>query len=80
MKEIFLKEIEDLFPQVLKQFAGNLQSELKIESMVANKITSVSAGQLEGAISPALRYFQLSGAMTGFIIGVINVIFFLFIK
>jgi uncharacterized membrane protein YheB (UPF0754 family) len=80
LKEVFLKEIEDLFPQVLKQFAGNLQSELKIESMVANKITGVSAGQIEKKLDPALRYFRLTGAITGFIIGVTNMIIFLLMK
>jgi uncharacterized membrane protein YheB (UPF0754 family) len=77
---MFMKEIEDLFPQVLKKFAGNLQSELKIESMVANKITSVSAGQIEKKLYPALRYFRLTGTISGLIIGVINMIIFLLMK
>ena len=76
LKEVFLKEIEDLFPQVLKQFAGNLRKELNIETMVANKITNVSAGQLEEALLPALRYFSLSGAITGLIVGIINLLYF----
>jgi hypothetical protein len=80
LKEVFLKEIEDLFPQVLKQFTGNLQSELNIEAMIVNKITTVSSGQLEKMLLPALRYFQITGAVTGLVIGVINVIIFLLIK
>ena len=77
LKEVFLKEIEDLFPQVLKQFAGNLREELNIETMVANKITNVSAAQVETALLPALRYFQISGAITGLIVGSINLLIFL---
>lgn len=80
LKEVFLKEIEELFPQVLTQFAGNLQNELNIETMVANKITSVSAGQTEKMLSPALRYFHLTAAITGFVAGLINMILFLIIK
>jgi uncharacterized membrane protein YheB (UPF0754 family) len=80
LKEVFLKEIEDLFPQVLKQFTGNLPSQPDIETMVTDKITSVSPGQMEKMFSPALKYFQLTGAITGFIIGVINLLIFLFMK
>lgn len=80
LKEVFLKEIEDLFPQVLKQFTSNLRSQLDIETMVVNKITSVSSRQLEKMVSPALKYLQLTGAITGFIIGAINLVIFLFMK
>jgi uncharacterized membrane protein YheB (UPF0754 family) len=80
LKEVFLKEIEDLFPQVLKQFAGNLQSELNIEAMVTRKITTVRTLELEKMFSPALNYFQLAASLTGLIIGLINLALFLFIK
>jgi len=80
LKEVFLKEIEDLFPQVLKQFTGNLQSELDVETMISNKITSVSAGRIEKMFSPAIRYFEVMGAAAGFLIGVINIIIFLILK
>ena len=80
LKEVFLQEIEDLFPQVLKQFAGNLQSELDIETMIAQKITAIPSGKLRRAFSPALRYFQFAGTITGFIIGAINVFIFLLLE
>jgi hypothetical protein len=80
LKEVFLKEIEDLFPHVLKQFSANLQSELNIETMIAGKITNVSAIQWEETLSPALRYFQIMGAITGFLTGVINLIIFFILK
>jgi uncharacterized membrane protein YheB (UPF0754 family) len=80
LKEVFLQEIEDLFPQVLKQFAGNLQNELDIETMITQKIAAIPPGQLERMFSPALHYFQLTGTITGFIIGLINVIIFLLLK
>jgi uncharacterized membrane protein YheB (UPF0754 family) len=77
LKEVFLQEIEDLFPKVLKQFVGNLQNELDIETMITQKITAVPPEQFERMFSPALRYFKLAGAIIGFIIGLINVIIFL---
>jgi uncharacterized membrane protein YheB (UPF0754 family) len=80
LKEVFLKEIEDLFPQVLQQFTANMQSELNIEGMVINKITNVSVVQLEKTLSPVLRYFQIAAAITGFIIGAINLVIFFITK
>jgi uncharacterized membrane protein YheB (UPF0754 family) len=80
LKEVFLKEIEDLFPQVLKQFSGNLQSELDIEKMVINKITTVRPASLEKMLSSAFSYFQFTAFLTGFIIGLINIVIFLILK
>jgi uncharacterized membrane protein YheB (UPF0754 family) len=80
LKEVFLKEIEGLFPQVLKKFAGNLQSELDIETMVAKKITAVRTVELEKMFSPALRYFQFASLLTGLAIGLANVAVFLIIQ
>jgi uncharacterized membrane protein YheB (UPF0754 family) len=80
LKEVFLQEIEDLFPQVLKQFSGNLQNELDIETKIAQKIATIPPGRLEEMFSPALRYFQFTGAIAGFIIGLINVIIFFLLE
>jgi hypothetical protein len=35
---------------------------------------------MEKMFSPALEYFQVTGAITGFIIGAINLVIFLTIK
>jgi len=80
LKEVFLKEIEELFPQVLTRFAGNLQKDFDIETMAARKIATVSASQIEKALSPLLRYFCLAGAISGLIIGCINLLTFYFIS
>ena len=74
LKEVFLKEIEDLFPQVLKGFTGNLKKDIDIEAMVAKKITTVSGDEIAKALDPALRYFSLAGAITGFVIGCANLL------
>ena len=84
LKEVFLKEIEDLFPQVMKQFAGNLKSELNIEQMVVTKIIRhlrrtdwnqrfIRTWQKNSAIA------ALSGAAIGLLIGVIQLVIILLI-
>ena len=42
LKTVFMKEIEDLFPQVMQQFAGELKNDLNIEQMVVSKINNIS--------------------------------------
>jgi uncharacterized membrane protein YheB (UPF0754 family) len=78
LKEIFLKEIEDMFPKVLSHFAGNLQNDFDIETMVTNKINTVSPAQIEKVLAPALRYLGLVGLITGFIIGAVNAVIVFF--
>jgi uncharacterized membrane protein YheB (UPF0754 family) len=80
LKEVFLKEIEELFPQVLSQFAGNIQNELDIETMVADKIKSVPIGQMKKGFAPALKYFGLVAIISGFIIGLVNLGIFLLLN
>src|SRR6266496_334031 len=38
LKEVFMQEIETIFPEVMKQFAGNLKNELDLEEIVIKKV------------------------------------------
>ncbi|MDP4262087.1 MAG: DUF445 domain-containing protein [Bacteroidota bacterium] len=80
LKEVFLKEIENIFPQVLKRFAGDLQSKLNIGELVTEKVKGIPAPQLENLFGPVLKYFRFTGAATGFVIGLINMIFFYILR
>jgi uncharacterized membrane protein YheB (UPF0754 family) len=76
LKVVFMQEIEALFPQVMKQFAGNLKSDLDIEQMVVSKISAVSNEKLESFIYKDLakefRNATLLGAIIGLIVGLIQ--------
>ena len=76
LKEVFLKEIEELFPHVLKKFAENLQTEINLENEVAKRINSIPLVQMEKMLLPALRFFSLAGAITGLITGLANIVLF----
>lgn len=71
LKEIFLKEIEELFPVVLEKFAGNLEQEIRVKEMVAEKLSSVPLSRLEKPLAPALRLFQVAAALGGFLGGLL---------
>ena len=81
LKKIFMQEIGNLFPQVIGQFAGNVRSELNIETTVVKKINAIPADRLNELLYHGLKKpvssFKLLGALTGFILGVIQVVIML---
>jgi uncharacterized membrane protein YheB (UPF0754 family) len=78
LKKIFMQEIATLFPEVMKQFAGNLKSELDLEHIVSSKVAAFSSDKLEDILyqimARELRFVELIGAVIGFIIGVVQVL------
>jgi uncharacterized membrane protein YheB (UPF0754 family) len=79
LKTVFLQELQTLFPQVMKQFAGNIQSEIDPGKMVAEKIAMFPPEKLEQMLAPQLRTISSSGAIIGFIAGLVQLLFTLLI-
>lgn len=78
MKGAFMKELELIFPQLMKQFAGNLKTELDLEHIVINKVSNFSSDKLEELfyqiMSKEFRFVEIIGAVIGFIIGIVQII------
>lgn len=78
LKGAFMNEIETLFPEVMKQYAGNLKTELNLEQLVVKKVTGFSSAKLEEilyrSLSKEFRQVGLLGALIGFIIGIVQVV------
>ena len=76
LKTVFIKEIEDLFPQVIQQFAGNVKNEMYVEKLVSSKIAALSALQIENLLyknsRKEIRVASLVGAAIGLLIGLIQ--------
>ncbi len=83
MKSVFMDELQQIFPQVIGNFAGNLEKEIDVEKLVAEKLGSMDAGKWKTAVKQKLgkqiNDFRLLGAVTGFIIGTLFVVLMLFI-
>ena len=77
LKKLFMQEIEILFPQVMKQYAANLKSELDLEQIVIQKVSKFSSDKLEEVLyqimSKEFRFVKIIGAVIGFIIGLIQI-------
>ena len=78
MKTAFMKEIETLFPKVMKQYAANLKAELDIGEIVIKKVSAFSSDKLEEILyqimSKEFRFVEIIGGMIGFIIGALQVL------
>jgi len=78
LKDVFMKELEILFPQLMSNYMNNLQSELDLEKIVTQKVSNFSSDKLEeilnAIMSKEFRFVEIIGAVLGFIIGVLQLV------
>lgn len=78
LKGAFLLELETLFPVLMKSYLGRLEKELNLETMVRDKIASISIARAEELVyrsaKKQLFQIQLLGAGIGFVTGFIHVL------
>jgi uncharacterized membrane protein YheB (UPF0754 family) len=84
LKAVFMKELEDLFPVVMKNYVANLRHDLDLERIVVEKIAGFSVDRLEEMLNEFLtkefRFVELIGAALGFLIGLLQIFLTLLIK
>lgn len=77
LKEIFMTELEAIFPVTLKKYMGNLQQELDLEKIVTEKVKAFSSDKLESILVQIMqkefRFVEIIGGVLGFLIGVLQV-------
>jgi uncharacterized membrane protein YheB (UPF0754 family) len=75
LKEIFIRELQVLFPQVIGQFAGNLRESIDVEKLVAEKINKAPLPHLiQDKLSSELNAVRVLGAVSGLVIGLLQVL------
>jgi len=84
LKEIFMKELEEIFPVIMKGYLENLQQDLNLEQTITDKLAAVQVKKLEAAVyqhaGKELQKAYLSGAAVGFLIGLVQVSLVMIIK
>jgi uncharacterized membrane protein YheB (UPF0754 family) len=77
LKAVFMKELEELFPVVLKNYVGHLREDLDLEQIVVDKIAGFSNDRLEAMLNEFLtkefRFVEVIGAALGFLIGLLQI-------
>jgi uncharacterized membrane protein YheB (UPF0754 family) len=77
LKAVFMQELEELFPVVLKNYVGHLREDLDLEKIVVDKIAGFSNDRLEAMLNEFLtkefRFVEAIGAALGFLIGLLQI-------
>ncbi len=78
MKSVFMAELKELFPGIMKSYMGNLQRDLDLEKIVVEKVKGFSSDKLEQILndimSKEFRFVEIIGGVLGFLIGIMQVI------
>lgn len=78
MKQTFIKELEELFPIIMKRYMENMQNDLDLEKIVTDKVAAFSSDKLESILyqimAKEFRFVEILGGVLGFLIGVLQVI------
>ena len=76
LKEIFMKELETIFPTVMKGYVKNLQEDLNLEQMILEKVESFTTRDIQTvvyqSIGADLNKTALLAGLLGFLIGLIQ--------
>ena len=78
LKTVFMKELETLFPNMIKSYMKSLESTLDLEKIVTQKVSGFSSDKMESILnqimSKEFRFVEIIGAVLGFIIGLFQVL------
>ncbi|MBS1654179.1 MAG: DUF445 family protein [Bacteroidetes bacterium] len=78
LKQLFMQELDILFPQVMKNYTTNLKADLDLEKIVVEKVAAFSSDKLESILyqimAKEFRFVEIIGAVLGFLIGLIQVL------
>jgi uncharacterized membrane protein YheB (UPF0754 family) len=84
LKTVFLAELEELFPIIMKSYVANLRNDLDLERIVVEKIAGFSADRLESMLNEFLtkefRFVEIIGAALGFLIGLLQILLTLLMR
>jgi uncharacterized membrane protein YheB (UPF0754 family) len=84
LKTVFMAELEELFPIIMKDYTTHLRNDLDLESIVTDKIANFSSGKLELMLNRILtkefRFVEVIGAALGFFIGLFQIFLTLLMK
>jgi uncharacterized membrane protein YheB (UPF0754 family) len=84
LKDVFMQELEGLFPVILQRYISHLREDLDLERIVVEKIAGFSNDRLEamlnGVLTREFRFVEVIGAALGFLIGLLQILITLLMK
>lgn len=77
LKDVFITELQELFPIIMHKYMHQLQNELDLEQIVIEKVSNFSTDKLEnilkGIMSQEFRFIEILGGILGLLLGLIQV-------
>lgn len=77
LKKVFVDELQELFPSLIKNYAASLKNDLDLEQIVTDKVKNFSSDQLEDILyqimAKEFRFVEIIGGVLGFLIGLLQV-------
>ncbi len=78
LKALFMAELEQLFPEIMKNYMGRLQEDFDVAQMVTEKLAAYPSAEIEKAAVEMLKAeftkIKLTGALLGLLIGLLQLL------
>ncbi len=78
VKGVFMKELKEFFPLLMREYMTALQHDFNLEQIITEKARRFSSDKLEKIVnqimSTEFKFIEITGAVLGFIIGLIQVV------
>lgn len=78
LKGIFMNELEEILPKLIRNYVRNLESQLDLEQIVVEKVSRFSSDKIESLLnqimSTEFRFIEIIGGILGFLIGIIQIL------
>jgi uncharacterized membrane protein YheB (UPF0754 family) len=78
LKDVFMTELETIFPELIESYMKDLESQLDLNKIVTEKVYGFSSDKMETILnqimSKEFRFVEVIGGVLGFIIGIFQVI------
>jgi uncharacterized membrane protein YheB (UPF0754 family) len=78
LKDVFMIELETIFPELIGSYMKDLESQLDLNKIVTEKVYGFSSDKMETILnqimSKEFRFVEVIGGVLGFIIGIFQVI------
>lgn len=71
LRTIFIQEISNLYPAIMQQFAGTLEQDLDIATLITKRIESIDLQTLRKSIYSGMRSEIRRASLLGFVIGLL---------
>jgi uncharacterized membrane protein YheB (UPF0754 family) len=79
LKGALMDELKIMLPTLLKNYVGNLRTQLDLEKIVYEKISAFSGDKLEDMLNQIMtkefRFIEVIGTILGFLIGLLQIVF-----